>query len=212
MNFALGAVILGAGRSRRMGQLKLLLAWGQTSVLGHLVNSWRALGASQVSVVHAAEDGHMLCELDRLGVGGTDRIENPDPDRGMFSSIVCAARSHGWNGSLTHWAIVLGDQPHLNEGTLRQLVEFAKHHSDKVCQPMHNGRHRHPVVLPKRAFMELANSTANSLKEFLLAKEILGFECDDPGLDLDMDRPEDYERARRMGRVEERGSGLKIKN
>ena len=35
-----GVVILAAGRSRRMGKPKLLLPWGETSVLGHLIRQW----------------------------------------------------------------------------------------------------------------------------------------------------------------------------
>jgi molybdenum cofactor cytidylyltransferase len=195
MNFALGAVILGAGRSVRMGRPKLLLPWGQKSVLGHLLSQWSAAGASQVAIVHAAQDGPILAELDQLGFRARERIENPNTDRGMFSSIVCAAQWVGWDASLTHWAIVLGDQPHLKHGTLLNLIEFAKHRPEKICQPMRNGKHRHPVVMPKTVFQELASSTANSLKEFLLTREVAGFEWDDPGLDLDMDRPEDYQRA-----------------
>jgi molybdenum cofactor cytidylyltransferase len=195
MNFALGAVILAAGRSVRMGRPKLLLPWGQTSVLGHLLTQWSAAGASQVAIVHAAQDGPILAELDRLGFRVKERIENPNPDRGMFSSIVCAAQWSGWDPALTHWAIVLGDQPHLRQGTLLKLTEFAKHRPEKICQPMRNGKHRHPVVMPKTVFHELANSTANSLKEFLLMREVAGFEWGDPGLDLDLDRPEDYQRA-----------------
>jgi molybdenum cofactor cytidylyltransferase len=195
MNFALGVAILGAGRSVRMGQPKLLLPWGQTSVLGHLLSQWSAAGASQVAIVHAAQDAPILAELDRLGFPAKDRIENPNTDRGMFSSIVCAAQWSGWVSALTHWAMVLGDQPHLRQGTLLNLIEFAKHCPEKICQPMRIGRHRHPVVVPKTVFQDLAGSTANSLKQFLLMREIAGFEWDDPGLDLDMDRPEDYQRA-----------------
>jgi molybdenum cofactor cytidylyltransferase len=195
MNFALGAVILAAGRSVRMGRPKLLLPWGQTTVLGHLLSQWLAAGASQLGIVHAAQDEAILAELDRLGFRAKERIENRNPDCGMFSSIVCAAQWHGWNGPLTHWAIVLGDQPHLKQGTLLKVVEFAKHRPEKICQPMRNGKHRHPVIMPKAVFEELASSTANNLKEFLLMREVAGFEWDDPGLDLDMDRPEDYQRA-----------------
>jgi len=36
-SFAVGVVILAAGRSARMGRPKLLLPWGGTSVLGHLL-------------------------------------------------------------------------------------------------------------------------------------------------------------------------------
>jgi molybdenum cofactor cytidylyltransferase len=46
-----GVILLAAGRSRRMGRAKLLLPWGEASVLGHLVSQWRSLGATQLAVV-----------------------------------------------------------------------------------------------------------------------------------------------------------------
>ena len=33
------AIILAAGRSRRMGQPKMLLPWGETTVLGHVIQA-----------------------------------------------------------------------------------------------------------------------------------------------------------------------------
>src|ERR1035437_2980619 len=49
--YPVGVVILAAGRSARMGKPKLLLPWGGTSVLGHLIEEWRALHAKQIDVV-----------------------------------------------------------------------------------------------------------------------------------------------------------------
>ena len=46
-----GVVILGAGASSRMGRPKLLLPWGDTSIIGHLIEQWRALAAAQIAVV-----------------------------------------------------------------------------------------------------------------------------------------------------------------
>ena len=70
----------------------MLLPWEGTSVIGHLVCRWRALGAAQVAVVCAADDAAMRADLDRLEFPAADRIFNPDPSRRMFSSILCAAR------------------------------------------------------------------------------------------------------------------------
>lgn len=192
---SLGVIILGAGRSVRMGRPKLLLPWGKTSVLGHLINQWRSPGARQICVVHAADDGALLVEMDRVAFAPKDRIPNPNPDRGMFSSILCAAQWAGWQPGLTHWAIVLGDQPHVRGATIRQLLDFAALQPELICQPIQNAKPRHPVVLPKSAFLELADSKSANLKEFLLGRDIDGCECDDPGLDLDIDRPADYQRA-----------------
>ena len=195
--FSVAAVILGAGRSARMGQPKLLLPWGGTTVLGHLIEQWQALGANQITVVCAPGDLAVRAELDRLSLPEENRICNPAPERGMFSSIQCAAQWPGWQAALTHWAIVLGDQPHLQPQTLRQVLDFSAAQPAKLCQPAHHGHGRHPVLLPKPLFRQLAASTAATLKEFLAAQDqqVALCELDDPGLELDIDRPEDYARA-----------------
>src|SRR6185503_3883247 len=122
--FAFAVVILAAGASSRMGRPKMLLPWGETTVLGCLVAQWQQTGARQITVVVAANDSGITNELDRIGFPREQRITNPDPARGMFSSIQAAARWHGWNASLTHWAIALGDQPHLASETLRVASGF----------------------------------------------------------------------------------------
>jgi len=179
-----------------MGKPKLLLPWGTTSVLGQLLQQCDALKTGQIAVVCASGAQPVAEELDRLGAAGTNRIFNPAPDQGMFSSIQCAASWAGWKAELTHFLIMLGDQPHLRVETLCQLLDFAAHFPDKICQPIRNGRRKHPVLLPKRVFAELKNTSAGDLKQVLIAhaSELSGFESADSGLDLDIDTPEEYER------------------
>jgi len=199
-DISLGVIILAAGASSRMGQPKLLLPWSDTTVLGHLIAVWRELGATQIAVVVAPDNTGTQTELNRLNLPGENRITNPQPGRGMFSSIQCAARWTGWNPAVTHWAIVLGDQPHLQIKTLRALLDFAAQQPDKICQPARNGRGRHPVLLPAVVFKKLSGSSLENLKEFLQTMEadIARTELDDAGLDFDMDTPADYERARQL--------------
>ena len=191
-----GVVLLAAGRSSRMGAPKLLLPWAGTSVLAHLIGRWTTLGAVQIGVVTASEDAALSQELERVASPITRRIMNPAPQRGMFSSIQCAAEWPGWQPILLRWVIALGDQPHLRITSLERLLSFAKARPDQICQPSHAGRPRHPVLLPKRHFRELPQTAASTLKEFLsLHQPVALCEIDDPGLDIDLDRPEDYERA-----------------
>jgi len=222
--FSLGVVILAAGSSTRMGRPKLLLPWAGTSILGHLLEQWRELRATQIAVVcapriegqtprqssQAARPGRIaptlnnsdvLDELTRLDFPAGNQIQNPNPDRGMFSSIQCAAAWDRWNGSLTHWALVLGDQPHLRQSTLQSALDLAASRPEEVVQPAQAGHRRHPVILPKSAFLRLAKSTASNLSEFLQNCHSTSFESDDPGLDLDIDRPEDYEKALALARL-----------
>jgi molybdenum cofactor cytidylyltransferase len=193
----LGVIILGAGASARMGRPKLLLPWGDTTIIGHLLKQWRELGAVQIGIVLRPRDTALAAELDRLNFPQADRIENPQPERGMFSSIQCAANWPGGKEEIATWAVVLGDQPHLRPATLRRLLKFQLANSGAVCQLEFDGHARHPVLLPRQAFQELKISQAETLKTFLKQTSSRCLRCpvDDPGLALDLDTPEDYQRA-----------------
>jgi molybdenum cofactor cytidylyltransferase len=246
--FAFAAVILAAGRSRRMGRPKMLLPWGETTVLGHLIRQWGEMAATQITVVCAADDEALQNEFGRHAATAwsraaeperglsspqqftnvehrsdlcsalsdlaadkkvrvprnpfppTVRIANPNPDAGMFSSIQCAAHWTGWDQNLTHWAVVLGDQPHLGAPLLQTLLDFARANPDRICLPSQAGHRRHPVFLPKRFWTELGDSTAPDFRAFLdiHADQTVTCLMSDPALGLDMDRPEDYEAARKL--------------
>jgi molybdenum cofactor cytidylyltransferase len=190
-----GVIILGAGASVRMGTPKLLLPWRGSTVIGHLLAQWRELGAAQIAVVLRAGDTALAAELDRLHLPECDRIANPQPERGMFSSVVCAANWTGWRADISRWAIVLGDQPHLHTETLRGLLEFSGQHPAAICQPALDGHTGHPVILPAGALAELKHSPAATLKEFMqqTSGPRLSFCVPDAGLLLDMDTPADYQ-------------------
>ena len=190
----MGVVILGAGASARMGRPKLLLPWGETTVIGRLLAQWRTLGARQIALVCRGSDRPLAAELQRLGFPPRHCIVNPAPARGMFSSIVCAANWKGWEDGLTAWVIALGDQPHLRMATLRRLLACYRQHPQAVCQPIFEGHRCHPVVLPREAFLELRRARARTLKEFLQKTTMPHFECptEDSRLMLDLDFPEDY--------------------
>jgi molybdenum cofactor cytidylyltransferase len=194
---AFGVVLLGAGASSRMGRPKLLLPWADSTIVGHLIRQWQTLNASQIAIVVRPDHHELHAELDRLDFPLRDRIENPNPARGMFSSILCAASWAGWQSCLTAWAIVLGDQPHLRIETLRALIDVHLEHPDAICQPAYGGRARHPVILPRRVFLALRDSEVETFKDFLQQTSCSRIEeaINDPGLVLDLDRPEDYGRA-----------------
>jgi len=195
----LGVVILAAGASSRMGTSKLLLPWEGTTVIGHLLWQWEKLGAAQIGVVLRAQDLALAAELDRLHFPGASRLANPRPEHGMFSSVTCAASWTAWREEISHWAIVLGDQPHLPAEMLQALLVFAAQNPAAICQPSFGGRTGHPVILPRAAFAALKRTGVATLKEFLAQTTCprLAFPLADPEFLADLDTPEDYQRLTR---------------
>jgi molybdenum cofactor cytidylyltransferase len=196
----LGVIILGAGASVRMGKPKLLLPWRDTTVIGQIVSTWRELSAAQIAIVMRPDDTSLSAELDRLGLTGKDRIENPQPEQGMFSSILCAANWPGWKTGISGWAIVLGDQPQLSAQALRPLVALHAQNLEQICQPAVGTHAGHPVILSKAAFEALGQARTRTLKDFLkeMTSACVHLKLSDPGVLLDLDTPEDYTRLNQL--------------
>jgi molybdenum cofactor cytidylyltransferase len=193
---AFGVVILAAGASTRMGRCKLLLPWGERTILAHLLDQWRRAGAAQIAPVIDPSNQLLRNALEHAGFSSSDWIENRSPQLGMFSSLQQASRWTGWLSTLTHWIISLGDQPHIQITTLFLLLDAARKDPKRICQPSLHGRAAHPIVLPASNFRELGRSNIANLRRYIRTSEALRLRLpvNDPGVSADLNTPEDYAR------------------
>ena len=179
-----------------MGRCKLLLPWGQHTILTHLLDQWRSIGVAQIAPV-IDPSNHVLREaLTDAGFSSSDWIENPSPQLGMFSSLREASRWTGWLSTLTHRVIALGDQPHIHISTLRLLLDTATKNPKRICQPTLHGCAAHPIILPVSNFRELAVCNSPNLRAYVRTCETLRLRLpvEDPGVSEDLNTPEDYAR------------------
>jgi molybdenum cofactor cytidylyltransferase len=193
---AFGVVILAAGTSSRMGTCKLLLPWGENTILTRLLDQWRMAGAAQIAPVIDPSNQPLRKALAHAGFSPSDWIENRSPQLGMFSSLQEASRWTGWLSTLTHWIISLGDQPHIQISTLRLLLDAARKNPTRICQPALNGQTAHPIILPASNFRELAHHGVPDLRTYIRTREAfrLRVPVKDAGVSGDLDTPEDYTR------------------
>ena len=191
-----GVVILAAGASTRMGSCKLLLPWGDKTILTHLLDQWRSAGAAQIAPVIDPSNELLRKALAHVGFSPFDWIENRSPQLGMFSSLQEASRWIGWLSTLTHWIISLGDQPHVQISTLRLLLDAARRNPTRICQPAFHGRAAHPIILPASNFRELAQSDIPNLRVYVRTREAfrLRVAVEDAAVSHDLNTPEDYTR------------------
>ncbi len=193
---AFGVVILAAGASSRMGRCKLLLPWGEKTILTHLLDQLRSAGATQIAPVIDPSNQLLRNALEQAGFSSQEWIENHSPQLGMFSSLQEASRWTGWVPTLTHWVISLGDQPHIQISTLRLLLDAAIKEPTRICQPALHGRAGHPIVLPANNFRELAQRDIPDLRVYVRMHEAfrLRVPVEDAAVSEDLNTPEDYAR------------------
>ena len=189
----LAAVVLAAGRSSRMGELKPLLPLGDGAVIGRAVGAYLEAGVSDVRVVVGWRGAEVAAAVAGLGVA---TVVNDDWRRGMFSSVGVGLASLGADVE----AVFLSpaDCALVRAETIGRLARAAQVQPAPVTYPLRRGRRGHPPLIARRALpADLSHEPPDGLRGLLAVHDAaaLEVEVDDDGVLLDMDAPSDYRRA-----------------
>jgi molybdenum cofactor cytidylyltransferase len=189
------AILLAAGESRRMGQLKALLPWQGTSLLAHQVGALLEAGADHVIVVlgHRAEELKPLLE----GQPKVTGVVNPDYLQGKTTSIkvgVKAAAQYNPQSLM----ILNVDQPRTAD-TVRHLLH--QHHASSalITIPTYHGKGGHPIILDASLLDELLSIQEETLGLKAVTERhqerMQRVEVEDPEVLWDLNTPEQYQAA-----------------
>ncbi len=204
------AIVPAAGASRRMGRPKLLLPYGDGTVLGSLVGALRVAGATPIVVVAAAADAEMrawcataIAAAATPDAGGLIVALNASPERGMLSSILAGLAALGGAGTLAGGQATLlvcpGDLPALRPETVIELLRRRAAAGAGLAVPVHRGHRGHPLAVAPALVPEIASlDPGRGLRQLLDLHpgDLLTVEVEDPGCVADLDTPEDYDRLR----------------
>lgn len=184
----IAAIVLAAGASERMGQAKADLQMpGGTSFLESILTTLRRLRVPAWVVVGPDDR--------RAAPPGAELVVNPDPSRGMLSSLQCGLRAlPPGTGAVIVWPV---DHPRVEPGTIATLIAAQRAHGAPVVLPRKDGRRGHPVVFAGGALEELAGlpESGNAGEIVHAHDDRLELEVDDTGIADDIDDPEAYARA-----------------
>jgi len=186
------AIVLAAGESRRMGVQKLLLPFGSTTVIGHIVDQLVASAVEQVIVVVGHEADRIVEELADRPV---EIVTNPDHKTGMLSSVRCGLRVVPQQADAV--MVALGDQPAITSGLVDEMVEAFRTTGKRILVPVYQGRRGHPLLFAKHYRDEILTDFDDvGLRGLLRAHPDDVFELNvaNPAVLSDIDRPEDYQR------------------
>ena len=188
-----GAVVLAAGKSERMGAFKPLLPWGPMRILEAVVSTLMAVPVHHCVVVL----GHRARELrPRVKKQGARAVLNKRYDEGMLSSVQCGVAALPEEvGTIL---VALGDQPEMRPEVVRFLLDTFHASPQTLGVPVYHDRRGHPFLIAAQYRAEiLALDSPRGLKELREQHpaEVREIVVDTPTVIQDLDHPEDYQEA-----------------
>jgi len=205
------ALVLAAGRSRRMGQFKPLLPLGSSTALALIVETFRTAGVEDIIAVsgHRHRQTAEACADLRI-----DCVANPDHRLGMYSSVLAGARS--LSGSCRAFFVLPADIPLVRPWTIRRLVQAFEETRPAAALPCFLDKRGHPPLISSELLPTiLDHDGSGGLRRVLKmsAKRIAEIDVFDRNILLDLDRPDDLPIARqRLNRLRrlDRGEAMAL--
>lgn len=141
----LGAVVLAAGRSERMGRPKPLVPCGGTTFLGKILST---LAASRVDVVRIVL-GHRAGEIqDAFVLPDEVWALNESYADGMLSSVCCGVRALPTTvDAFLLWPV---DHPLVTAATIARLLDKRVKSGKGIAVPTYEAQRGHPVLFAAR--------------------------------------------------------------
>ncbi len=179
-------VVLAAGFSERAGEYKMELSLGDKTLLERCIEGMTTV-CERIIVVGGYQYEKIEAIVEHLP--NVESVNNENFRVGMFSSVRRGIREI----QAGRFFIIPGDQPLVKPETYRKLLSI----DADIVIPRFNGKKGHPVLFAGHFIQEiLAMPDTAILRDFIHSKEAIVVDVDDPGVGLDVDSPEDYEKIK----------------
>ena len=184
------AIILAAGESKRMGQPKLLMPWGKSTVLQTVISTFQAAGINDILVVTGGDRR----QIESLVGMTVQTIFNEAYQEGeMLSSIQVGLSAKMREASAA--LICLGDQPQVQERTVRSVCDAFLKNKSPIVVPSYQMRRGHPWLVARPLWDQLLEmKSPRTPRDFLKkhARKINYVNVDTASVIEDLDTPEDF--------------------
>ncbi|HJS20591.1 MAG TPA: nucleotidyltransferase family protein [Anaerolineales bacterium] len=194
----ISAIILAAGESKRMGQPKLLLTWGNATVLGQVISTYQSAGIEDVLVVTGGAHDQVSGIVNQHGARS---IFNENfSTGGMLSSLQRGLQLLLTEEDTVEASLVgLGDQPQVQTGSVQLICRTFQDTGASLIVPSFQMRRGHPWLVKRLFWSEILEMrSSQSPRDFLNkhASEIHYVEVSTSSILADLDTPQDYQRSR----------------
>jgi molybdenum cofactor cytidylyltransferase len=196
------AVVLAAGESRRMGRPKLLLPYGDGTIIETVVRNVVSSRADRAVIVLGGNRREIEGKIRAFGM---KRVINRRYKEGMFSSVRRGLSA--LPASARAAVFILADQPDVPSSVIDLLIEAYRREKKGIVLPVYRKKRGHPLLLDLKYRREIESLSPDIGLRGLLREhwdDILEVRVSSPGVHKDIDDPDDYRRALGTIRGQER--------
>jgi CTP:molybdopterin cytidylyltransferase MocA len=185
----LGAIVLAAGASTRMGRPKASIRWRGATFVEHATMRARAAGCNPIVIVSGA--------VELAAVSDAIEVHNARWPEGQLSSLQAGVRAVLARAPTIGGCLIFTvDRPAVQQATVDALVAAWRSEPKGLWQPRHRGRSGHPMLYPADLLPALlALAPDSSARELVRSEPVRTrrrmLDVDDAGVVLNVDTPED---------------------
>jgi len=199
-NSRVGAVVLAAGSSSRMGEAKQLLPLADSTVLGRTLGNLLAAKVDEIVLVLGSSGETIRQRIAESPMKHLKIFVNTEYGQGMATSL--RAGLAGLDENIDAALIVLADQPFIQAATFDRIMDQYRRSEAQIVIPMFQGFRGNPVLLDRSVFHEVMALRGDIGCRAIFGNHLDGIvkaEVNDIGILLDIDNKDDYERLRDFG-------------
>ena len=185
-------MILAAGESKRMGKPKLLLPFGEKTMIETVIDRVIQSNVERILVVLGSNREKIEKKIGNLPL---EIAVNPDFKEGMLSSVQRGLEVLPEEAQAV--LVFLGDQPSIPSEVIDSVIDAFRKTGKGIVLPVYKGERGHPVLIDMKYRREVKNLNPEvGLRELVYGRpgDILEVEVDDAGILRDINDIEDYTR------------------
>ena len=185
------AIILGAGESSRMGRPKLLLPFGDSTMVGTVISQVLASSVEKTIVVLGS---NIESHREVIKNYPVEIVNNEQYREGMFSSVKCGLEAVPDGADAV--MVLLGDQPMIQTEEMDQLIESYRDTEKEIAIATHGNKRGHPILFGRKFISEITGYPVEASLRDLLQKhpsEILEIKTGSDRILRDIDTENDYQ-------------------
>lgn len=179
----ISGIILASGFSNRMGQDKLLITLGRTTLIERVIHAATGADLDEIILVYRRD------ALKRIGDKHLIKtVRNAHAETGQSAAVKTGVRAASKNTQA--FVFMVGDQPLLDAATINLIIRHHRENPAHIILPTYRGKQGNPVLFPSafrsqllgisgdRGGIGVINNARDQVKPIAISNPHIGVDVD----------------------------------